>query len=111
MNIKKSVHTTLACPFTCKVKGLTTLKGTRRMLPLCFAAALPTSNVPGDAKIVIVSEALVVPSARCNNRLLVISQSPLHRENLTAEQPNVFWHSVTQYVLDLKRRSDSRWVT
>ena len=66
------------------------------MLPLCFATAPLKSNVPGDAKMVIALGALVVPSARCNNRLLVISQSPLHRENLTAEQPNVFWHSVTQ---------------
>ena len=64
----------------------------------------PRLKVPGDAKIVILSEAAVFPSALCSNHLLDISQSPLHRENLTAEQPNVFWHSATQNVLDLKRR-------
>jgi len=59
-------------------------------------------TLPGDAKIVNLSDAGVLPSANTSNLLFASSQSLVHLKKLTAEQPKVLWHSETQTKFDLK---------
>ena len=80
---------------------MTKIKNNVKILLIITDGIPMPGKVPGDAKTVITSSGGVPESDRFSNLLSTISQSPLQRENLTAEQPKVFWHSVTQKVLDL----------